>query len=127
MKVSGHCMLATDRWPNGDARVVKFLGVHMVKERSGRQPRNDVRLVDDTPGGQAEAVEDVNEITIPDARRSKRIKRRISDLVDKRVLRNIVGGKWSSKAVAGHFDCGLWHSRARRLCCVTPEMFGDLR
>jgi hypothetical protein len=87
MKVSGHCVLATDCWPNGDARVVNFLGVHMLKEQRGRQPRNDVRLVDDTPGGQADAVEDVYEITIPDAWRSKRIKHRISDLVDKRVLR----------------------------------------
>ena len=114
MKVSGHCVLATDCWPNGASRVEKLLGVHMLKEQCRRQPRNDVRLVDDTPGGQAEAVEDVDQIMIPNAGRSKRIKHRISDLVDERVLSNIVGGEWLSKDVAGHLDRRLRYSRARR-------------
>ena len=106
MKVGCHRVLATDCWSDGDARAVNFLGVHMLKEQCGRHP-NRHAIVRLAPTGrqeaQAGAVEDVDEITIPNAWRCKSIKHRISDLVDKRVLRNIVGGEWGSKAVANQF------------------------
>ena len=123
MKVSGHCVLATDCWPNGASRVVKLLGVHMLKEQCRRQPRNDVRLVDDTPGGQAEAVEDGDQIMIPNAGRGKRIKHRISGRASSQQR-----SRWRVALQGFGRSPRSWAPSQPHpaFCCVTPEMFGDL-